>query len=59
MQRSTTKTEPAARLNLSDEKLTALSSAAPARGKKFAGKSAFSVAHVASSQHFNKHMQIN
>jgi len=59
MQRSTTKTEPAARLNLSCEKLTALSGGGPARSKKNAGKSAFSGAFVASTQHNINSIKIN
>jgi len=59
MQRSTSKTEPAARLNLSDEKLTALSNPEPARRKNYTRKSAFPALFVASSQQINKYIQIN
>jgi len=59
MQRSTAKTETAARLNLSNEKLTALSNPEPARSKNYARKWAFPALFVASSQHINKYSQIN
>jgi hypothetical protein len=53
------KTETAARLNLSNEKLTAFSSREPARSKNYTGKSAFSALFVASSQQISKCNKIN